>query len=122
MLNEVALKERRNRLVEKWNGKLQYWGQPASSAAHAFCFDMGWDEIVDRLLTDLFSLGWDGDVHQTKEKFGGLRVYIGTGSDVLWDRIDEAEDESLRTCEVCGELGKIRNGGWLKTLCDLHWR
>jgi hypothetical protein len=23
-------------------------------------------------------------------------------------------------CEVCGKLGQLREGGWIKTLCDQH--
>jgi len=33
------------------------------------------------------------------------------------DRINEAESESYKTCETCGEPGKARGGGWIKTIC-----
>ena len=87
----------------------------------------GWSGIIDRLVDDLFALGWDGHVHQVKEKFGGLRFYIGglpeeTFSAVV-NRISEAENESLRTCDECGKPGRPRSGGWIRTLCDEHeWR
>jgi len=59
-------------------------------------------------------------VRQVKEKFGGLRFYT-TG--VLQDQyafIEFAESMSYHVCEVCGSPGKIRNSGWIKTLCDTH--
>lgn len=82
------------------------------------CVGAGWRNLLDRLIDDLFVLGWDGVVAQVKEKFGGLRFYIGSGDSKIWDRIQEAENESYRTCEDCGDLGKPRRGGWIKTLCD----
>ena len=80
----------------------------------------GWSDIIARLVNDLFKLGWDGHVLQVKEKFGGLSFYIGAGEQPIWDRIQQAERESYATCEECGAPGALREGGWLKTLCDEH--
>ncbi len=81
----------------------------------------GWHDLLVRLVTDLLALGWNGEVSQVKEKFGGLRFYINAGTSELWDRIDVAESESLRTCEECGKPGSMRNKrGWLSTRCDEH--
>ena len=80
----------------------------------------GWHDILRRLIGDLFELGWDGQVLQVKEKFGGLRFYIGAGNGPIGACIQDAENESLRTCEECGAPGKQRDGGWIKTLCDEH--
>lgn len=67
---------------------------------------------------------------QVKEKFGGLRLYwMGPGppdfpaltdgeSDKIRTAIDTAEDRSYRVCEVCGDPGKVRTGGWVYTMCD----
>jgi hypothetical protein len=33
---------------------------------------------------------------------------------------DASEPPRYRTCEVCGQPGKRREGGWIKTLCDEH--
>jgi hypothetical protein len=55
---------------------------------------------------------------QVKEKFGGLRFYIGFGSPEIYGMIRMAEEISLRTCEDCGRPGKKRGGGWIRTLCD----
>ena len=80
----------------------------------------GWRVIVSLLIHDLFEMGWDGELHQIKEKFGGLRFYIGGGSDEIHKRIQEAESDSLKTCERCGRPGKQRNAGWIRTLCEAH--
>lgn len=88
----------------------------------------GWAGIIERLVADLFVLGWNGEVLQAKEKFGGLRFYITTlptwsappNENALKTRINEAADESYKTCEECGVPGLPRRGGWVKTLCDEH--
>ena len=79
----------------------------------------GWWGIIDHLVEDLFKLGWNGRLAQVKEKFGTLRFYIGTGSDEIFERIHEAEVESSKTCEMCGDLGSTDSNthGWIKTLC-----
>lgn len=82
------------------------------------CVGKGWHKLIRNLVKDLYALGWDGRVYQIKEKFGGLRFYIGEGTDAIHARITEAEKESVRTCEISGKLGKIRAGGWLKCLSD----
>lgn len=82
------------------------------------CVGSGWSDIIDRLIDDLEKLGWNGRVAQVKEKFGELRFYIDEGTDSMFDRIEKATTESLRTCEDCGAPGEIRGGGWLRTLCD----
>lgn len=67
---------------------------------------------------------------QVKEKLGGLRLYwMGPGppdfpaltkqeSDKMRTAMDTAEDRSYQVCEVCGDPGKLRTGGWLYTYCD----
>lgn len=59
-------------------------------------------------------------VAQVKEKFGSLRFYINGADDTIFGMISLAETMSTRTCEVCGDKGKIKAGGWIKTLCDKH--
>lgn len=59
---------------------------------------------------------------QIKEKFGGLRIYLGGMETGLFedvnDIVENAESESFTICEKCGKPGKPREGGWIKTLCD----
>ena len=57
---------------------------------------------------------------QIKEKFGTLRFYYTGGDDYVWGLEAMAESMSARTCEDCGNSGKLRSGGWVRTLCDTH--
>lgn len=83
----------------------------------------GWAGILTRLLDDLDTLGWDREIHQVKEKYGGLRFYPGACSDAVWNRIAAAERESVATCEACGAPGHVRSSGyWLSCRCDSCWR
>lgn len=59
-------------------------------------------------------------VSQIKEKFGGLRFYYDGGDSKIDGMVRMAESWAANTCETCGKPGKIRKGGWLKTLCDQH--
>ena len=79
----------------------------------------GWFLLIKELIEDLIALGWDRKTCQVKEKFGGLRFYITSGSDAIYDRISQAEEASYTVCEVTGQPGELRNDiGWLNTLCD----
>lgn len=59
-------------------------------------------------------------VEQIKEKFGGLRFYYSGGNDIIAGMITMAEAWAEHTCETCGDIGKRRSGGWIRTLCDKH--
>lgn len=83
------------------------------------CVGPGWTPLLNSLVTDLFDLGWDGCLDQVKEKYGGLRFYIGGSTDEIFDRIDKAETDSLKICETCGKPGKLWTGWWwLITHCE----
>lgn len=60
------------------------------------------------------------EIHQIKEKFGGLRFYYDGGDSEISGMVRMAEAWADKTCEVCGNLGKSRSGGWVRTLCDEH--
>jgi len=96
--------------------------------------DDGWFDLIDRLC-------WQIDEHckypghgfhkeeredkevyvvQIKEKFGSLRYYLNQNDDYIMGLVSMAESMSAIICEVCGEKGKSRKGGWIKTLCDQH--
>lgn len=83
-----------------------------------FSIGPGWDRLVDGLITVLVNNNWDKDLHQVKEKFGGLRFYVGKVDRYQQWLIDEATKISHKTCEDCGKAGSLREGGWLVTLCD----
>jgi hypothetical protein len=82
------------------------------------CVGPGWHKLVSELIHDLLKLGWNGELHQVKEKFGTLRFYVGECSPEVFDRIEQAERLSMITCEDCGSLGESRRGPWIRTLCD----
>jgi hypothetical protein len=106
----------------------------------------GWKHIIDKAcqkiqeIADLY--GADIQFSQVKEKFGGLRMYFDINWSVpeidvaprevetnpknreIWDLVYkvtcDAEEESLKTCDVCGKPGTSRFGGWIVTRCDEH--
>jgi hypothetical protein len=88
----------------------------------------GWERIVRDLSQHLEFLNENTPVHveavQVKEKFGGLRFYVGGveggkfWADIVFALIDAAEMRSCYTCEDCGKWGRERPGGWIRTLCD----
>ncbi len=83
----------------------------------------GWFPLIKTLIEDLIALGWDKQVCQVKEKFGGLRFYINNHTDEMFHRIREAENESVSICEVTGKPGYLRNNkGWYVTLCDEEYK
>ncbi len=92
---------------------------PSIKLTADFCsIGEGWLQIIHDLVRDLIKLGWDRDIHQIKEKFGGLRFYIGTGTDAMHDRISVAEAESFKTCEGCGTTENVESkGDWITTQC-----
>jgi len=57
---------------------------------------------------------------QIKEKFAGLRFYYDGGDEYINGLVQMAELMCERTCEVCGDRGKLYTTGWHKTLCEKH--
>jgi len=84
----------------------------------------GWYKLIYDLCLSLREMLKENPIEgfmvvQVKEKFGGLRFYIGAGSKEIFDRINKAEQESYHICEFCGGVGKVRNDlVWIRTLCD----
>lgn len=68
----------------------------------------GWVRIVNALHADLVELTGGYVLVNPTQKRGGLHYVIDPykaldgSSDAVYDRIDRAIEESLRTCEVCG--------------------
>tara|TARA_R110000868_G_scaffold56600_1_gene175131 strand:+ start:78 stop:389 length:312 start_codon:yes stop_codon:yes gene_type:complete len=97
-----------------------YYGKEISLDKILLDVRPGWHPLITTLVEDLGKLGWDGQVCQVKEKFGGLRFYIGAKSDEIQLRITEAEKQSYKICEICGEPGTLVKLGWLMTRCPEH--
>ncbi|MGA7744118.1 MAG: hypothetical protein WBP56_13465 [Polyangia bacterium] len=111
------------------------WATP-SNAASPFArdgFDVsdGWFGIVERMSAKL-AADPANHIDQLKEKWGRLTVYLtrpedaaapaptaaGMPGEELDRAIDEAEEESERTCLVCGEPGTSeKRGRWVTVLC-----
>ncbi len=96
-------------------------------------FSDGWYDIIDHLcfeieqheknITNEKSPWYNKDYKkvqfdQTKEKFGGLRIYYSGGDEYVKGLVHMAESMSYCTCENCGNKGKPNKGGWIATLCD----
>lgn len=86
----------------------------------------GWFDILLRAGIALHQLNlknnWEYPISasQVKEKFGTLSLYTNPTScsyEVFASIIREAAHQSMVTCEKCGQPGKLRRSGWLKTLC-----
>lgn len=56
-------------------------------------------------------------IAQTKEKFGGLRVYLDGGDSYISGAISLAESISYRTCINDGKPGKLYTEGWHTVRC-----
>lgn len=122
-------KELEQKLVARWPNWFGLAGNPRlSPMARGFEHGDGWYSILWRLCVDLEPMvteleketGERFEVVQVKEKLGTLRFYVSHHSDAINERITEAQKESSRTCEVCGQPGRTRSGGWVQTLCDEH--
>ena len=82
----------------------------------------GWIPILDEMFTQLRADGWDGEVGQIKEKFGGLRVYLDGASAEQHAIVEAAETRASKTCETCGKPGTLRSkSGWIRTACEECW-
>lgn len=80
----------------------------------------GWLGIIKNLIDDLIKLGWDKQILQIKEKFGGLRFYTNGLPESGHELIMKAMDKSCEVCEECGEPGRVISGSWIRTLCPTH--
>lgn len=107
--------------TEKINTMHTLQGNPFPLESALLCIGKGWHEIVKSLINDLFELGWNGTLIQVKEKYGTLRFYIGTSTEEMENRIEQAWKQSSITCDVCGKPGEVRtNRNWVMTRCNEH--
>ena len=89
-----------------------------------FDCDDGWFDLIYQLSKKLAAAYPEIRAVQVKEKFGGLRFYIGSIDDERYEEIQkliyEAEEESYKTCERCGTKENVSQtkGGWIRTLCS----
>ncbi len=123
-------KELEEKLARRWPSWFGLAGDPRLTLMpFGFQHGDGWFNILWRLCAYLELLvteleretGEHFAVVQVKEKLGALRFYVSHHTDAIDDRIAEAQLESSRTCEVCGQPGRQREaGGWVRAVCDDH--
>jgi hypothetical protein len=82
----------------------------------------GWAGILDGLHHELVRRDPGYRILQVKEKLGGMRIYAqfdGSVADECHALVRDAETRASRTCERCGQVGRLREDRpWLLTLCD----
>ena len=96
--------------------------------AYGFSVGDGWYELLKSLSEHLTRRDVDIEVHQVKEKFGGLRFYHGgvqaeeeRDSYMAMGAVQQAEEMSFHVCEECGASAELQQSGWFRTLCDECW-
>lgn len=128
--------ELEKKLMEKYPKIFRQKDLPPNQSLMCFgieCGD-GWYDILDTLCESIqryvdsaIEMGelrkeneknYQVEAVQIKEKFGGLRFYTSGNDDIVEGMIHLAEIWALKTCEYCGKPGKMRDDGWLVTLCD----
>lgn len=93
---------------------------PITSFTICECND-GWLQLIKDCIEELIAIGWNKEICQIKEKFGGLRFYtneLPEGGDNI---IQKYMELSKQICETCGDKGELRNLPWIQTLCDKHY-
>lgn len=85
--------------------------------------DAGWYPIITDLDRRLAAIDPGYELHQVKEKFGGLRYYFCASDQSCHDDmrglVTEAQERCVTTCETCGKPGSLHTSrrAWVKTLC-----
>jgi hypothetical protein len=74
----------------------------------------GWLGIIQRLFETLIKLGWNREVLQIKEKFGGLRIYLNDVPENYYHFIEQAEkDIVVGELEIAEGRKKLADGSAL---------
>ena len=89
----------------------------------------GWHSLINIMFEAIDKTPMPVYITDCKEKWGGLRVYwnASSGGEEVYTEEDfnsfdsliiALEERSFSICEACGQAGKPRDTGWVKTLCD----
>jgi hypothetical protein len=132
-------KEKEDQLFEEFPTLYEFRSKDDKTTLMGYGFgcDNGWFKLIQKLSKNLESinsmnLGFTVRAVQVKEKFGTLRFYYQTVGDeglevedmefwkhVLRGLVTVAENESYRTCEICGKYGELRRDLlWIRTMCE----
>lgn len=86
----------------------------------------GWQLLYRKLRADVAALDPRAQV-SVRQKMGRLHVHVAAADPAALQAIRDlclaAEEESTRTCVVCGAAGTLRGIGeprWVRPLCDKH--
>lgn len=55
-----------------------------------------------------------------KEKYGTLRIEMVPYTDEIEAICLDAESRSEKVCDICGGVGRMREGTWVTVRCDEH--
>jgi len=120
--------EKTKELIDRFPKLYRGRTKPLTESLMAFGFEIGdgWFGIIVELsqrIDDIVKAAGIPEEEypeamQVKEKFGGLRFYIGSATDEVFAAIDEAEAKSVKTCETCGQPGRQVGEGWIVTICE----
>lgn len=80
----------------------------------------GWFDILDKLCAAITSIDKKAYFSQIKEKYGILTIYMDDASDATEALVGLAEQQSEKTCEICGNPGILYTKGWCMVRCDEH--
>ena len=103
--------------------------EKAKTARCGVYIPKGWIALVNKLDADISKIYPDYVLSQAKEKFGGLRFYLGSTPNSVSDEdfkeinnlISKAEEQSCKTCHECGAPAAMQsNDGWFIPACEKH--
>lgn len=85
--------------------------------------DDGWFDLISDTLEKISNIAsskeYETKVDQIKEKYGTLRIYLNLETEEMSKIINEAVQKSEKTCESCGNPGKLRQRNrWFYTSCN----
>lgn len=106
--------------------RMKRWPNTLANVVCGYHCPPGWIGPVERLTDLLERIGGIRCV-QVKEKFGGLRYYVESDDEtpvpperreLVYGLIHACEAACSIICLYCGAPGRLRGGGWVRTLCD----
>lgn len=89
-------------------------------SATGFDINDGWYQALKDCFEEMFQAGWDGELAQVKEKWGGLQIYLISYYPELEEIIKKYTQLSYTICERCGTTDNVKcdnTCGWFLTLC-----
>jgi hypothetical protein len=140
-VNDYKSAEEHHKIInEEWEAILAKYPLLFTGQNIGLGAGVGWWPALENCMIEITGIlntyqGLKFNVVQIKEKFGGLRFYYdmhrSNGStitdelkaeayELVAKAVGRAEHAADNACEVCGQPGTRRDGGWIRTLCDVH--